>query len=47
MEIKGKIVELGKIPFELWLPASGSIYFKDTLDAKMEPVDIVSNIAPS
>ncbi len=47
MDIVGKIVELEKILFEVPLPASGSIYFKDTLDAKMETVEIVSEIAPN
>jgi hypothetical protein len=45
MEIMCKIVELEKIPFKLQLPTSGSIYFKGTLDAKMETVNIISDIA--
>ena len=43
----GKIVELGKFPFKLRLPASGSIYFEGTLDAEMQTVDIVSGIGPN
>jgi O-glycosyl hydrolase len=47
MDIIGKIVDLEKSLFELRLPASGSIYYKNDPNIRTETVDIVSDIAPN
>jgi hypothetical protein len=47
MDIVGKSVELEKSLFELLLPASGSIYYKDDPNTQTEAVDIVSDVAPN
>lgn len=47
MDVIGKIVDLEKSLFELRLPASGSIYYKNDPNIKTETVDIVSDIAPN